>query len=126
MTLEELVRASDASRLRLAESHAHLRRALDVPNRLRHSLMEKPSKWLGVSLVAGFAGGFLFRKKKAPAKVKEPERRRGFMLGLLTLAFTMGKPLAKAYAARMLRDHLAARLHSGKQTRFPSGGKPPY
>ncbi len=126
MTLEELVRASEASRLRLTESHAHMRRALDVPDRLRHSLMEKPGKWMGASLAAGFVGSFLFRKKKAPAKVSELKRQRGFLLGSLSLAFAFGKPLAKAYAAKMLKDYLAARMVSGQQVRFPRNEKPPY
>lgn len=126
MTLEELVHASETSRFQLTESYAHMRSTLDVPSRIKHSLMEKPAKWLGVSLVAGFLASFLIRKKKAPPKVESLKRQRGFMFGLLTLAITLGKPLAKAYAAKVIKDHLEARFLSGKHARLTSPGKRPY
>ncbi|QTN33459.1 hypothetical protein HZ994_14410 [Akkermansiaceae bacterium] len=126
MTLEQLVRTSEASRTRIAESHAHMRHALDFPARIKGSLMEKPGKWLGASLAAGFVGSFLFRKKKSPPKARELKRRRGFLLGTLSLAFTLGKPLAKAYAAKAAKDYLAARLASGIPQRHALGRRPPY
>lgn len=127
MTLEELVRRSEAARLRLTESHASLRHKLDFPARARESLMEKPTKWLGGSLAAGFMGSLLFRKKKkAPERVRELKRQRGFLLGLLSLAFAMGKPLAKVYATKLLKDYLAGRIAAGSRGRFANVGQPPY
>ena len=126
MTLDELVRSSEASRTRLTQSHAHMRRALDFPARIGGSLREAPGKWLGGSLAAGFVASFLFKRKKAPAKVEKLKRQRGFLLTMLSLGITMGKPLAKAYAAKMLKDYLAARLVTGSQAKFARGGKPPY
>lgn len=124
--LAQMVRVSEASRLVLTDSHAHMRRALDVPARIKESLLEAPGKWLGGSLVAGLAASFLFRRKKPPEKVKELKRQRGFLLGLLSLAFAMGKPIAKVYATRMLRDYLASRIASGSQGRIPRRETPPY
>ena len=126
MTLEELVRSSEAARLQLTVSHAHLKHTLDLPARAKESLMKKPGQWLGGSLVAGFMGSFLFRKKKAPAKVKKLKQQRGFLLGLLSLAFEMGKPLAEVYATKLLKDYLAARFVPGSRAWFTNAEKPPY
>lgn len=127
MTLEELVHRSEAARLRLTESHANLKHKLDLPSRARESVMEQPAKWLGGSLAAGFMGSFLFRKRKpAPARVKELKRQRGFLLGLLSLALAMGKPLAKVYATKLVKDYLTGRIAAGARARFANPGKPPY
>lgn len=125
-TLAEMIRVSEASRQLLTESHTHMRRALDIPARIRESLSEAPGKWLGASLAAGLAASFLFRRKKPPEKVKELKRQRGFLLGMLSLAFAMGKPLAKVYATRLLRDYLASRIANGSQARIPRRETPPY
>lgn len=124
--LAEMIRVSEASRHVLTESHDQLRRALDVPARIKESITGAPGKWLGGSLVAGLAASLLFRRKKAPEKVKELKRQRGFLLGLLSVAFTMGKPLAKAYATRMLGDYAASRIANGSQGRIPRREAPPY
>ena len=126
MTLAELVRVSEASRLRLTESHAHMKRALDVPARLKSSLMQKTGKWLTGSVAAGIAASFLLRKKKAAAKVQEPKRQRGFLVGLVLLIFRMGKPLAKVFVTKLLKDYLRAHLVSGSQRRFALGETRPY
>ena len=126
MTLQELTQRSEAARLRLTESHARLKHKLDLPARAKESVMEKPMKWLGGSLATGFMGSFLFRRKKTPEKVKELKRQRGFLLGALSLALAMGKPLAKVYATKLLKDYLAGRIASGQWGRFANVGKPPY
>lgn len=126
MTLEELVRRSEASRILLTESHARMKHALDFPSRARESLRDAPGKWLGGSLAVGFLTSFLFKRRKSPAKVEKPKHRHGFLIGLLTLAFTMGKPFAKAYALKMLKDYLSARLVSGARERVARGGNQPY
>lgn len=126
MTLAELVRVSEASRAQLAESQARLMKALDFPNRIKESLVTQPGKWLGASLLAGLATSFLFRRKKAPAKVTELKRQRGFLPGLLSLAFTVGKPLAKAYAAKMIKDRLSSRFGSTFPAQIDRRSMPPY
>lgn len=127
MTLEELASRSEAARLRLTESHARLKHKLDLPSRARESVMERPAKWLGGSLAVGFMGSFLFRKKKpAPTRVKELKRQRGFLLGLLSLAVAMGKPLAKVYATKLVRDYLTGRIVAGARARFANAGKLRY
>lgn len=122
MTLAELVRASEASRLRLTEAHARVSHALDFPSRLKGSLLEKPAKWLGGSLAAGIAAGFLFKKSRHP----EPRKHHGRVFSIFALAFTMGKPLAKAYALKLLKDYVQARLTEGNRERFGRRETPPY
>lgn len=122
MTLAELVRASEASRLRLTETHARVSHALDFPSRLKGSLLEKPAKWLGGSLAAGIAAGFLFKKTRRA----EPRKHRGPVSSLFTLAFTMGKPFAKAYVLKLLKDYVQARLTEGTRERFDRRETPPY
>jgi len=126
MKLEELVRSSQAARLRLTESHEHLRHRLDFPARAKESLLKNPGKWLGGILVAGFIGSYLFKSKNTPVKVRELKRQRGFLLGLLSLALAMGRPLAKVYATKLLRNYLATRFASGSRARFANLEKPPY
>jgi hypothetical protein len=117
--LAELVKQGEASRLILTGAHARLRHTLETPSRIKSSIKGAPAKWLGGSLVVGFATSLLFRsrKKKAPAQVIRVKKERGFVLGLLTLAFTLVKPAAKIYATKLLKDYLSRRFNDGSATR---------
>jgi hypothetical protein len=117
--LAELVKQGEASRLILTGAHARLRHTLETPSRIKSSITGAPAKWLGGSLVVGFATSLLFRsgKKKAPAQVIRVKKERGFVLGLLTLAFTLVKPAAKIYATKLLKDYLSRRFNDGSATR---------
>lgn len=125
-TLAELIRVGDASRQMLTDSHARMHGFFDIPARIKNSITEMPGKWLGGSLVAGLAASFLFRRKKAPEKTKALKRKGGALLGILSLAFAIGKPLAKVYATKMLREYLASRFSSGSDPRIVRRQTPPY
>jgi hypothetical protein len=118
VNLAELVLRSEAARLRLGEAHAALRHKLDVPARLKDSLKAAPTKWIGGSVVAGIAASLLLRpKKKKPAQLKKAGKPRGFLFGLVVLAFTMVKPVAKIYATKLVKDYLKSQLRSGYDRR---------
>jgi len=126
--LAELVKRGEASRLRLTDAHARLRNTLDMPSRIKSSITGAPAKWLGGSLVAGFAASLLFRpgKKKVSARAVSAKKERGFVLGLLALAFTLSKPVVKIYATKLLKDYLSRRFLEGSQGRAAAMRTPPY
>ena len=126
--LGELVRQAEASRLRLSETHARLKKTLDVPSRIKASFTDGPAKWLGGSLVAGVATGFLFRprKSKVSARVKSVRKERNFLFGLVALLFTLSKPVAKIYASKFLKDYLTRRFVGGTHGRAGSLRAPPH
>lgn len=110
--LAELVRRSEASRAKLSEAHGRMKRALDLPSRIRASVKEAPAKWLGGSVVAGLATSFLFRMggRKTSSPKKAIKKERSFLFGLLALAFAASKPFAKIYASKLLKDYLMQRF----------------
>ncbi len=124
--LEELVRRSEASRLRLADAHSALKDRLNVPARLVSSMKAEPKKWVGGSAVAGLLMSRIFRTKKAPEKVREVKRQRNFLLGTLALAGTVAKPVAKIYATKLVRDYFKKQLAFGAARRPGTGTTPKY
>lgn len=124
--LEELVRRSEASRLRLADAHSALKDKLNVPARLVSSMRAEPAKWLGGSAVAGFVTSRLFRSKKSPKKVREIKKQRNFLLGTLTLAAAVAKPAARIYATKLIKDYFNRQLADGTARRPASGNIPRY
>ena len=126
--LAVLVKQGEASRLVLSGAHARLRHTLDMPLRIKSSITSAPAKWLGGSLVAGFATSLLFRsgKKKAPAQIVTAKKERGFILGLLTLMFALSKPAVKIYATKLLKDYLSRRFIEGSHGRPGVMRTPPY
>lgn len=119
--LAELIRQAEASRLALSETHARVRRSLDVPARIKASMLGAPSKWLGGSLAAGFVTSLLFRpgKRKAAERAKKAMKPRGLLWGLAITLFTLSKPALKIYATKLLKDYLARRLASaGRRTPY--------
>jgi hypothetical protein len=126
--LAELVMQGEVSRLKLSEAHAQLKRTLDLPGRVKSSVKDEPAKWLGGSLVAGLAASFLFRsrKKKLSAHLKAVKKERSFFFGLITLLFTLSKPVAKIYASKILKDYLTRRFVNGAHDRRETLRMPPY
>ena len=110
--LAGLIQQAEASRLALTESHARLRRRLDVPTRIKSSIISAPAKWLGGSIAAGLAASLCLRPriKKIPTEAIITKKQRGFTIGLLTLLFTLSKPAIKSCATNLLRNYLARRL----------------
>ena len=123
--LAELVKRSEASRLALSDAHAGLMHALDLPSRLKASMSGSPAKWLGGSLAAGLVASLLFRsrKKNLPSRLATVKKERG---SLLSLAFSLSKPVLKIYATKLLKDYLARRLMAGEQGRPSAMRTPPY
>ena len=123
--LAELVKRSEASRLALSDAHAGLMHALDLPSRLKASMSGSPAKWLGGSLAAGLVASLLFRsrKKNPPSRLATVKKERG---SLLSLAFSLSKPVLKIYATKLLKDYLARRLMAGEQGRPSAMRTPPY
>ncbi len=100
--------------------------ALDLPSRLKASMSGSPAKWLGGSLAAGLVASLLFRsrKKNLPSRLAATvKKERG---SLLSLAFSLSKPVLKIYATKLLKDYLARRLMAGEQGRPSATRTPPY
>ena len=100
--------------------------ALDLPSRLKASMSGSPAKWLGGSLAAGLVASLLFRsrRKNAPSRLAATvKKERG---SLLSLAFSLSKPVLKIYATKLLKDYLARRLMAGEQGRPSAMRTPPY
>jgi len=99
--------------------------ALDLPSRLKASMSGSPAKWLGGSLAAGLVASLLFRsrKKNPPSRLATVKKERG---SLLSLAFSLSKPVLKIYATKLLKDYLARRLMAGEQGRPSATRTPPY
>jgi hypothetical protein len=112
----------------LTGAHTRLRHSLDLPSRIKAAITGAPAKWLGGALIAGFGASFLFRqdKKKPAAKAAAVKKERGFLLGLLTLVFTLSKPAVKIYATKLLKDYLSRRLTTGAQGSPRVMRTPPY
>ena len=125
--IAELIRRSEASRLRLSDAHSALKDRMNAPARLKESLKAEPVKWLGGSLVAGFVASRLFRPGRRRAeKVPMVKKQRNFLLGTLALATTLAKPAAKIYATKLLKDYLKRYLENGSARRPSPGAVPRY
>jgi len=113
--LERLILVTEASRQRLTGDLCGFRKRLDVPTRVRGSLRNHPSGWLGGSLVAGMLASLVFRRKKKTVEWRvegsREKRRRaglfGFVGSLITLASPMLVSLAKVWIGNQVRHFLA-------------------
>lgn len=112
----------------LASAHTRLRHTLDFPSRIKATITGAPGKWLGGAVIAGFGASLLFRpeKKKPSAKVAAVKKERGFVVGMLALAFTLAKPAVKIYATKLLKDYLSSRLMTGAGGSPRTMRTPPY
>ena len=99
--IEELIRQSEAARAFLSAEAATLRQRLDVPARLRGSLMAHPGGWMLGSLASGLAASLLLRRR--PAVKPTTKKHRGLPAVLLGLGFTAVRPLLKVWLADQLK-----------------------
>lgn len=101
---EELVARLAASRSALGQDLAVLRHRLDVPARVKESVMSKPLAWFGGSLGAGLVASFLLKKGRKP-RVAKPEKvvRRSLWSLALGGAFTLVRPALQTWAMSELR-----------------------
>lgn len=105
--VEALIQRMAASRDQLGGHLAELRHKVDVPARIKGSVMGKPWLWFGGSLGAGFIASRVLRR---PRKVKTNRKWLGF---LLTTGFTILKPtlmrVVTSELQRRFMDHADAK-----------------
>lgn len=113
--LGRLIRRSEAARLQIGLARTKLKRKLDLPSRIGHSVKSEPMKWLGGSATVGFLGSFFLgsRRKRADRKLERRARKGPFPIRLLQMLVRLGKPAAKIYATKVIKDYLEARLKTG-------------
>lgn len=108
-----LIRRSQAARVRLGTDLAELKQRIDVPSRIRQSLVANPAGWIGGGLLAGLLASLSFRRSKPAA----PKKRSGITGFALTAAGTLAKPLLKAWLSGRLTSALNSRQDPGSQMR---------
>ena len=103
--IRRLIALSEAARATLDDEVSTLKHRFDFPARIKSSLKQHPSGWLLGSLVSGFLGSALFRRR--PATVAQ--KNKGLLLTLLGLALTAGRPFAKVWLTDQVKNHLLGR-----------------
>jgi hypothetical protein len=104
--IRELIEQAEIARRALAGSFTKLRGTLNVPARLRSSLMGHPGGWMAGSLVSGLAASLLFRRKP-----KTVSKSRGIPFAILAMLGTAARPLVKAWLLGRLK-HFVTRAQS--------------
>ena len=99
---EALIARLAASRRAVGQDLAVLRHRLDVPARVKESVMSKPLAWFGGSLGAGLLASFLLKGRKSKPKPEKVVRRSLWSLALGG-AFTLARPALQTWAMNELR-----------------------
>jgi hypothetical protein len=108
--LETLIARISASRGAVARDIARLRHRLDVPSRVKESVLSKPLAWLGGSLGAGFLTSLLLKRRR---RVKtETVVKKGLWSVLLGGAFTLARPALQSWALREFQNRFAQPTYS--------------
>lgn len=123
--LGELIRRSDAARISLSHTRAHLKEKLNFTEKAKDAFKKQPAKAVGGSLIAGYLlKKIVFRKRKiSPKKLKKSgkisllKKDRSFLLSILALVGTAAKPAAKIYLTKLFKDYLKTRLLVGSESR---------
>ncbi len=98
--------------MHVAGDLAALRRRLDVPARVKESILSKPLAWLGGSLGAGFVTSLaLKRRRHRPAKSEEVAKKSLWAV-LLGGAFTLARPALQSWALRHFQTRFAQPRYS--------------
>ncbi len=92
--VERLIARLARSRSEVGEHAVQLRERLNVPKRLRKSLLRHPIAWFGGSLGTGVIASRLLRRRRAAKPA------RSWFGALLGLAFTFSRPLLQQLFAR--------------------------
>jgi hypothetical protein len=92
-----------ASRGSVARDLAVLRHRLDVPARVKDSVMSKPLAWFGGSLGAGLLASFLLKGRRRRPPKSETVVRRSLWSLALGGAFTLARPALQTWAMNELR-----------------------
>lgn len=109
--LETLIARIAASRGAVARDIAHLRRRLDVPSRVKESILSKPLAWLGGSLGAGLLTSLILKRRRRPAKT-EAVVKKSLWTVLLGGAFTLARPALQSWALREFQSRFAQPRYS--------------
>ncbi len=103
---QALIARLEASRSVLSVEAARMRHRLDVPARVKESILARPLSWFGGSLGAGFVASLLFRGRRRRDRKGREKPRRG-LLGLLAGgAFTLAQPLIREWALQALKNRI--------------------
>ena len=100
--IQQLIQRSAAARACLTGEAVVLRRRLDFPARIRHSLMDHPAAWGLVSLASGFAASLVFRRKPASRG-----HHQSIPATLFGLTLTAARPLLEIWLGQQLKQWLA-------------------
>lgn len=122
--IRKLIRTSEAARAVLGTEIRGLKHKLDVPSRLRDSLKNHPSGWLGGSLVTGMIGSLMFRRKAK--REKAAAKKKGLLGVLLTLALAAARPALKVWLAGRLKDFIGSKFDSDELPSRPQRRVTPF
>jgi hypothetical protein len=109
--LETLIARIAASRGAVARDIAHLRRQLDVPTRVKESILSKPLAWLGGSLGAGLLTSVILKRRRRPAKT-EAVVKKSLWTVVLGGAFALARPALQSWALREFQSRFAQPRYS--------------
>ena len=107
----ELIRRIENSRSGLGEHVAQLKRSLDVPSRIKHSVTSRPLAWFGGSLGIGLVASRLLRRK--PKEIK----KKGMTGFLITAMLALLKPALKGLLMGELQHRF--KVHTAKKNPEP-------
>jgi hypothetical protein len=85
-----------ASRTAVAADLAALRRRIDVPARVKDSILSKPLAWFGGSLGVGLLASLLLKRRRPP--LRESRTSRSLWKLALGGAFTLARPALQNWA----------------------------
>lgn len=88
-----------ASRASLGSDLAQIRRRLDVPARVKDSILSKPLVWFGGSLGVGLLASMLLRRPRPQVRESKASRSSLWKLALGG-AFTLARPALQSWALK--------------------------
>lgn len=117
--VERLIARLARSRSEVGEHAAQLRERLNVPKRLRKSLLRHPIAWFGGSLGTGVLASRLLRRRRAAKPA------RSWFGALLGLAFTFSRPLLQQFFAREFQRRFSGFSGFSDTSQPPAGSADP-
>ena len=118
-----MIRLSELSREHLSHDAAALRLQLNVPARIRRSLVTQPARWIGGLFVCGLAATLLFRHR-----IQSPRKEHLMQRVGLSLAVKVVRPIFTSWLTAQLKQFLVSQIRSLPLARphpgNPGGSKP--
>ncbi len=116
----QLIAELERSRSEWARSIRGVRHDLDVGAHLKHAFVRQKTAWLTGAAITGWVLAKLPSRKKTPkaasaraSKLKDKERG-GLLLTVLSLAVTLLRPAATAFASRKIAEFASRNGHEPK------------